>query len=1208
MKTIKKITPQISTAQPDTPKTDHIANRNRMVLALRREMMGPAPFGRPVDCSGDKIICENIENLYNPNVQAKPYNEILKGESPHRRYGVGVLYPAGKLNVEDEDPDEPGTMEETPSEEGIAKECLKNLEKIIDTIGSGGPEKETEDFDISLANLARPCSMGISFLAELKDDCSITITAKGGRYRRREAVHTQSGKTALWWLRSNVKITASFKSESILKKNGIIQPDVMPVAVNCDGLNIRIELFSRPAPSDGEGSSHLRLLTACIVNRTCMKPGDSLDENCLFQSRFVVKAVDHHGADVIHPYPEPELRSANEEEQSLRLLYRKSLTFATGHGCAADWDSQEGAIRASAVKAVPFPVFETASITPQIFREDGSELLVSMTPLAGLDEKDNGMSSLEEVVERYGLWIVKKEKEAQGLPAEYTNAARQHLEQCRRCHERMLDGLSYLKTDKEAAKAFQLANHAILLQQIRSFRESRTPEWNEEQKRILFKNKFISPDPCNPEYGRGTWRPFQIAFILMTVRSCSEDSSPDPFIKKYDNRNTVELIWFPTGGGKTEAYLGLTAFALFMRRMKNKEDTGTHVLMRYTLRLLTAQQFQRAAGLICAMEALRRDNEDLLGPHEYSIGIWLGGDTTPNTRQDAIQQYRKLIQGWTDAEYNFVLLRCPWCGAQIGSFGIRQNTGRGRGGRGRNQQNTQLLGLDQRNNTIALHCADPDCSFSKKLPVYVIDEDIYEKPPSLVIGTVDKFAMLAWRPEASALFGIGPDGKRMTSPPGLIIQDELHLITGPLGSMAGLYETVIEELCIDRRNPARPVRPKIISSTATTRRYKEQIKGLYARKDAALFPPPGLDAGDSFFGTYARKSDGTLQRGRLYTGINAPGLGSVLTTNVRVYSSLLQACEQFDDAGKDPWMTLLAFFNSLRELGTSLTLFQADVPERINQIAKKFSAPTRRFLNNVKELTGRISSSEIPGALQELEKVPGKDPYPVDVCLASNIIEVGIDVDRLSLICVAGQPKTTAQYIQVTGRIGRKWRERPGLVVTIYSPGKPRDRSHFEKFRSYHERLYAQVEPSSVTPFTSPALKRALHAVMVAYVRQAGGIQEKEKPGPYPAALIEKIIELMKFRISIVDPQENINLINAINERIAEWQAWNSTEWSSGPAAEMPSLLRYAGMYYPDMWERVSWPTPTSMRSVDAECMPEITQLYLIDNINEIRETLTDET
>lgn len=1208
MKTIKKITPQNTKAQPDTSKTDHIANRNRMVFALRREMMGPAPFGRPVDCSGDKILCENKEELYRPNIQAKPYNEILKGESPHRRYGVGVLYPAGTVNIEDEDPDESGTLEDKPGEEGVGKECLKNLEKAIDEIGSGGSEKETEDFDISLANLARPCSMGISFLAGLKDDCSLTVTAKGGRYRQRKAEHAQSGKTAIWWLRSNVKITASFKAESIIKKNGIIQPDVMPVTVNCDGLNIRIELFSRPVPSDAGGNTGLRLITVCIVNRTGMKPGDSLDEVCLFQSRFVVKAVDRHGEGLIHPYPEPELSSANEEEQSLRLLYRKSLTFATGHGCAADWDSQEGAIRASAVKAVPFPVFETASITPQIFREDGSELLVSMLPLAGLDEKDDGMSSLTEVVERYGLWIDKKKKESQGLPAEYTDAARLHLDQCRRCHARMLDGLNYLKTDKAAAKAFQMTNHAILLQQIRSFRENRSPEWNEEQKRLLFKDKFVSPDPRNPESGRGIWRPFQIAFILMTIRSCSEDSSTDPVCKELDTKNTVELIWFPTGGGKTEAYLGLTAFALFMRRMKNKEDAGTHVLMRYTLRLLTAQQFQRAAGLICAMEALRRDNEELLGPHEYSIGIWLGGETTPNKRQDAIKDYRKLIQGWADAEYSFVLLRCPWCGAKIGPFEVRRNTGRGSGGRGRNQYNTLLLGLDQRNNTIALHCPDRDCSFNKKLPVYVIDEDIYEKPPSLVIGTVDKFAMLAWKPEASALFGIGPDGKRMTSPPGLIIQDELHLITGPLGSMAGLYETVIEELCIDNHNPGRPVRPKIISSTATTRRYKEQIKGLYARGDAALFPPPGLDAGDSFFGTYARKADGTLQRGRLYAGINAPGLGSVLTTNVRVYSSLLQACEQFDDAGKDPWMTLLVFFNSLRELGASLTLFQADVPERINQIAKKFSAPKRRFLNNVKELTGRISSSEIPRALQELEKVPGKDPYPVDVCLASNIIEVGIDVDRLSLICIAGQPKTTAQYIQVTGRIGRKWRERPGLVVTIYSPGKPRDRSHFEKFRSYHERLYAQVEPSSVTPFTSPALKRALHAVMVAYVRQAGGIQEKGSPTPYPSALIGKIIELLKFRVGIIDPQENINLVNAINERIAEWQAWNSAEWSSGPTAGIPSLLRYAGMYYPDMWERVSWPTPSSMRTVDAECMPEITQLYLEDNINEIRETLTDET
>ena len=397
--------------------------------------------------------------------------------------------------------------------------------------------------------------------------------------------------------------------------------------------------------------------------------------------------------------------------------------------------------------------------------------------------------------------------------------------------------------------------------------------------------------------------------------------------------------------------------------------------------------------------------------------------------------------------------------------------------------------------------------------------------PALVIGTVDKFAMLAWQPEARSIFGLAADGSRLASPPSLIIQDELHLISGPLGSMVGLYEPVIEQLCTDARQEP-PARPKIISSTATIRSYREQIRDLYARDEACLFPPPGLDADDSFFARCAQTPDGQPERGRIYVGVHAPGLGSLQTVQVRALTALLQAPQPFDASERDPWWTLMLFFNSLRELGTTVTLFQSDIPDYLKVLRSRYGLDFRdlRSIRNILELTGRLPGDEVPKAISALE-VPtdSERNYPIDVCLASNIIEVGVDIDRLSLMAVIGQPKTTSQYIQVTGRVGRK-KDRPGLIVMVYAASKPRDRSHFEKFRSYHERLYAQVEPTSVTPFSRPALDRAAHAVVTSYVRQFGDQDEAVSPYPFPEDLAGAAMALLEQRAAIIDPDEMVAL------------------------------------------------------------------------------------
>jgi hypothetical protein len=467
--------------------------------------------------------------------------------------------------------------------------------------------------------------------------------------------------------------------------------------------------------------------------------------------------------------------------------------------------------------------------------------------------------------------------------------------------------------------------------------------------------------------------------------------------------------------------------------------------------------------------------------------------------------------------------------------------------------------------TVVFRCPDATCEFATGLPVYVIDEDIYEVRPSVVIATVDKFALLSWNDSCRALFGVGPDGARFASPPQTIIQDELHLISGPLGSLVGLYESVVEQLCSDDRTGV-VRRPKIISSTATIRRYEDQVRSLYARNDVALFPPRALDAGDSFFARFATEEDGTISPGRMYVGVHAPGLGSVQTAQVRTFSALLQAPQPLDDKGRDPWWTLMVFFNSLRELGTSLSLLQSDIPDYLKVIRNRFNlkpADVRR-LRNVVELTGRLGSDQVPRSMEQLSQPASSDP--VDICLASNVIEVGIDIDRLSVMAVVGQPKTTSQYIQVTGRVGRQWWSRPGLI-------------------------YAQVEPTSVTPFSPPVLDRALHAVLVAYVRQNGAASTG--PWPVPHELIEKAYDLLAGRVATVDKEEEATLERLFEERRDEWLTWQRRIWQSWGADEEIPLLRRAGEYATRAAAMVSWSTPTSLRNVDAECRAEVSLRYV---------------
>ncbi|MFM8322111.1 MAG: DISARM system helicase DrmA, partial [Chloroflexota bacterium] len=635
-------------------------------------------------------------------------------------------------------------------------------------------------------------------------------------------------------------------------------------------------------------------------------------------------------------------------------------------------------------------------------------------------------------------------------------------------------------------------------------------------------------------------------FLLLNIPALVDPAHTD---RIDPTRAKADLLWFPTGGGKTEAYLGVAAFAMALRRLQGEVGgysgmAGVAVLMRYTLRLLTLQQFQRATALICAMELIRREDESRWGTEPFRIGLWVGQRSTPNRTEDSAQAIREdkgMYSGMGSKGTPLQLTNCPWCGRPLSANNVRVETFER--GRGRTFQ----------------YCSDPlgQCEFSLRrspdegLPIVVVDEEIYRRLPSLLIATVDKFAQMPWKGETQALFGrvssccprhgyrtpdledsdSHPAIKGMESqfpavktqacsplrPPDLIIQDELHLISGPLGTLVGLYETAVDRLCSWELNGVR-VRPKVIASTATIRRAQNQVHNLFLR-DVQIFPPSGLDSGDNFFSQ--RRPAGPDAPGRLYLGVCAPGT-RMKTILIRVYVAYLAAAQKlFKDYGAlaDPWMTLIGYFNSMRELGGMRRVTDDAVRTRLRQmdargLVKRYIEP-----DTTEELTSRKSAVDIPRILDRLEKTfPAQrgEARPYDVVLATNMISVGVDVNRLGLMVVASQPKATSEYIQATSRVGRAF---PGVVCTVYNWARPRDLSHYERFEHYHATFYQQVEALSVTPFSPRALDRGLSGVYVAQLRL---LEDELNPNDsagrftYPHPLLEDVEQDISRRAGLV--------------------------------------------------------------------------------------------
>jgi len=474
----------------------------------------------------------------------------------------------------------------------------------------------------------------------------------------------------------------------------------------------------------------------------------------------------------------------------------------------------------------------------------------------------------------------------------------------------------------------------------------------------------------------------------------------------------------------------------------------------------------------------------------------------------------------------------------------------------------------------------------------------------LSFGTVDKFAMMPWDGRVGSFFGVG-SGNRS---PELIIQDELHLISGALGTMVGLYETAVDALCGQKG-----VAPKIIASTATIRRAKEQCSVLYNR-EVIQFPAPGLDADDSFFAREAEISyeDGIF--GRRYVGIMPSGKTKAMT-EIRVMAALLQKMYTMSlpDEVKDKLWTLTVYFNSLKDLGKASTLVDDDVKDFIIRTANRMFTP-RRLIVGSDELTSRVTTTELNETLDKLEKLEyskkniDEKRYASNVLLATNMISVGIDVARLNVMLMVGQPKLTSEYIQASSRIGRSF---PGVAFVQYDAPKSRDRSHYERFKAYHESFYRFVEPTGATPFSKPARERALHAVLTAMLRQRTGLCEDKDAinfdKEYFADIIIEIENFIVNRIKSINGRADNGMKDDIAEVHAEMELFFD-EWQKAvddcknagdsplpyyfgrrfmvtpPAVGLKRLLKQ----YNSAGNDVAFETLTSMRNVDSQVNGEI--------------------
>ncbi|MFD9946735.1 DISARM system helicase DrmA [Nonomuraea sp. NPDC059023] len=1065
-------------------------------------------------------------------------------------------------------------------------------------------------------------SMGLSFAVPADVDV-VAVTASWGLYTKSEVL-TDDDKTVQTWAREPITHDREIRldGESSFWMPLTVERRDMP------GVHLAVTVRS---------SKGRRVVELALIN-TQEEPDKNKDTAWLFQTRLRVRALD--GQRAIFLPIDNGVVAEHGEEAHLQLLYRNERRYASGRNVAVHADLRQEETSAHELVTSWLPVYDVPATTaPPI-----PGVTLSMDELAKVSA-DQLRAGLFPLADGYAAWLDERETELPELPVELRGAGENALLKAREAAGRLRAGIELLTDGSDALTAFRFANEAMALQR----RHSMIAKLRQEEALSYAEASAKVQDPKN-----ASWRPFQLAFVLLNLPAITDPAHAD-------RNGCTDLLFFPTGGGKTEAYLGLTAYTFAIRRLQGMVGSaeqarsgldGVAVLMRYTLRLLTAQQFQRAAALVCAAEMIRRGDEQTWGSTPFRIGLWVGGSVSPNSYDEAETQIADARQAPDSRRPNVLqTLACPWCGQQL--------------------KGHQDLHPDPERRRVLLYCGNGEgqdaCPFSRRmspdegLPILTVDEEIYRLTPALVIATVDKLAQLPWRGYAGHLFGrvsqwCSRHGYRHDDldkktgcgashrggvksvpvtrlrPPDLIIQDELHLISGALGTMVGLFEAAVDELS----RWGEDFGPKIVASTATTKRADAQVLGVFAR-DLAIFPPQVLDVADTYF---SKQMPLTPQNpGRRYLGLCAHGI-RLKSAEIRLAEILLIAGQTlFDQYGKpaDPYQTLVGYFNATRELAGMRRYMDDDITTRVRTHGKRKGLSnrlsTRVEMLAVQELTSRISSTDISQVLRNLEV--GFDPefetserklalrkewalarrdrrdahllarrwmarqVPVDVVLATSMLQVGVDVSRFGLMMVVGQPKNTAEYIQASSRVGRD-AERPGLVVTLYNWSRPRDLAHFEDFEHYHATFYRQVEALSVTPYTRRALDRGVAAAYIAALRNAEETYSRIPDAhdvPLDGPVADRIRERFLSRAEAVAGERGRDYLrerlDVINDRWKEkrtGQVRLGYQGSSSAKQPLAPLLEQAG--------ELPWDALTigmSMRETESEInllVPKVEDLF----------------
>ncbi len=1138
-----------------------------------------------------------------------PEEELPPGVPAAERYLLGRLVPRPDGSRPQGDVDEAGDPDLTDRE-------------VIET----GEELEEPESEASIrAGTMAASALGLSFRVPSDVD-AVSVTAEWGSYARGpSAIHrTEQDHPRIVWQRQQMR--------------GVVEVPVTEVG----------DLTLVPVPARESVELHVtvrhnasqRIVDLALVNAQ-PEPEQHVDEARLYQVSLTVTATDGEAA-IFVGHNDPELAappSARDDERlRLELLHRAQRSYAHGRRCAVDADVRPGEVRAWRLRTTSFPAADVWLTVPTS-ADTMPGVVLDMARLGDPElARDDLVRALRPLVTGYRSWL---ETQAARLDTDaeirrYQPAGEQMLEEARRMADRLDRAIDLLRDDALARDAFCFANQAMARQRLRS---------EIVRRRLAHPERSVADVERELDHpGTRQWRPFQLAFVLLCLPGLTDPSHPDAHRGFEDGQ--AQLLFFPTGGGKTESYLGLAAYTFAIRRLQGIVGTGEDarngadgvaVLMRYTLRLLTAQQFQRAASLLCACESLRRERLDQgdtrWGSAPFRVGLWVGSSVTPNSFDEAMRQLEEhRTPGGTGGVLQ--LVACPWCGSRLDHGDIEANRTRRR---------------------VLLYCSDPEgeCLFTRRrspgegIPVLTVDEELYRLTPALVIATVDKLAQLPWKAATATLFGQvaercprhgwkSPDfsswckskhpaagglpgvESEPTLPlrqPDLIIQDELHLISDALGSLVGLYETAIDRLCT-RETDGRRIRPVVVASTATIRRAPDQVEQVFAR-GLAVFPPQVLDAGETFFSQSV--PPGPATPARRYRGILATG-ERLTAIEIRVVAAVMEHAQYLFDRHKelaDPYMTLVDYFTSTRELAGMRRLVEDDVAERLSSATVR----TRRRRPNVAELTSRMPSDRIASTLAELERPfdpfydstaaldllraqsrakqpltarrPEGVPQPLDVLLATSMLQVGVDVPRLGLMVVTGQPKNTAEYIQVTSRVGRV-ADRPGLILTIYQWARPRDLGHYEQFGHYHATFGAHVEGLTTTPFSDRAVDRGLTGVVVTAMRHSAAAalpntaaQTVALDGPVANGLL---MDLQRRALRVThDPAHADDVRKRGRHRLEAWGERRRT-LAAGvlgytEAPDVVGLLRD-----PDdgPWDR--WSAPRSLREVEPEVLLQLDQ------------------